>query len=480
MKKSPLFFVLLFTLFLAFLFTSNGVAKNLPEDYWQELLEQTQHKSVERKLAEEARLQLNNQEAKTQANALAATKSALKKAEQQRLALEKEQDALEIALQETQQRLQLRSTALGEVFAVYREEKSNLFGLLSNARYSQQYPQLLAFAKPDLSQQRLPKIEDFNQLWQALQQSWLATSQAVHYQAPWVNLTGQVETSQLTRLGDLQLMNPQGVLQLNSGELPSLWLRQPAHLIQTNQAFLAGESERVTLDPARGLTLELHSRQPSLLERVQQGGLVGYLIIVLGLAGLLVAFVQSIRLGFEQRRVLKQLAKPAELKPNNALGRILSGMNKASKQQKNIAPEALEASLDELLVRESAALERGLALVKLLAAMAPLLGLLGTVTGMIATFQAITLFGTGDPAMMASGISQALVTTVLGLLTAVPLLLAHLLLQGRSRKLARILEAESSAWLAKLLSPPSAISQASATSQGPVGMASMLGKETRV
>ena len=164
MKKSPLFFVLLFTLFLAFLFTSNGVAKSLPEDYWQELLEQTQHKGVERKLAEEARLQLNNQEAKTQANALAATKSALKKAEQQRLALEKEQDALEIALQETQQRLQLRSTALGEVFAVYREEKSNLFGLLSNARYSQQYPQLLAFAKPDLTQQRLPKIEDFNQL----------------------------------------------------------------------------------------------------------------------------------------------------------------------------------------------------------------------------------------------------------------------------------------------------------------------------
>jgi len=107
--------------------------------------------------------------------------------------------------------------------------------------------------------------------------------------------------------------------------------------------------------------------------------------------------------------------------------------------------------MDELLLREAAGLERGLSWVKLLAAMAPLLGLLGTVTGMIATFQAITLFGTGDPAMMASGISQALMTTVLGLVTAVPLLLAHLLLQGRSRHLARTLEAETSAWLSNRL-----------------------------
>lgn len=444
-------------LIFSFLFASIGLAESttqtaLPEDYWQTLLNQTHNKGVQRKLEEEARLQLYSQETQAQAKALAKAKQALKRAEQLRTELENDQEKLELQLQETEQRLQLRSTALGEVFAVYREEKSNLFGLLSNARYSQQYPELLAFAKPNPSEDRLPLIEDFYQLWQALQQSWLATGQVTNYTAPWVNLAGQVEDSQLTRLGDLQLMNAQGVLRLESEQLPSLWLRQPTSLVKTNQAFIADQSELVTLDPARGLTLELHSRQPSLLERVKQGGFVGYLIIILGLAGLLVALIQSIRLWLEQQRVVKQLAKPEDLQKQNALGRILSGMNSASQQQETTAPEALEANLDELLVRESAALEKGLALVKLLAAMAPLLGLLGTVTGMIATFQAITLFGTGEPAMMASGISQALVTTVLGLLTAVPLLLAHLLLQGRSRKLARILEAESSAWLAKLLS----------------------------
>ncbi len=455
MKNVFLLSILLFT----FLLATSVTAQSLPEDYWQELLEQTQHKSVERKLAEEARLQLNSQETQAQAQALAEAKQALKQAEQRRTQLENEQEQLEAQLQETQQRLQIRSTALGEVFAVYREEKSNLFGLLSNARYSQQYPELLAFAKPNSSEDRLPLIDDFYQLWQALQQSWLATGQVTNYTAPWVNFAGQVEDSQLTRLGDLQLMNAQGVLRLDDQALPSLWLRQPTSLVKTNQAFIADQSELVTLDPARGLTLELHSRQPSLLERVKQGGFVGYLIIILGLAGLLVAFIQSLRLWLEQQRVVKQLAKPDDLQKQNALGRILSGMNNANQQQATTAPEALEANLDELLVRESAALEKGLALVKLLAAMAPLLGLLGTVTGMIATFQAITLFGTGDPAMMASGISQALVTTVLGLLTAVPLLLAHLLLQGRSRKLARILEAESSAWLAKLLNKTPAASK---------------------
>lgn len=166
MKKLSLLSILL----LAFLLANSSYSQNLPEDYWQELLKQTQHKSVERKLAEEARLQLNSQETQAQAKALAETKQALKLAEQRRTQLENEQEQLEAQLQETQQRLQIRSTALGEVFAVYREEKSNLFGLLSNARYSQQYPELLAFAKPNPSEDRLPLIEDFYQLWQALQQ----------------------------------------------------------------------------------------------------------------------------------------------------------------------------------------------------------------------------------------------------------------------------------------------------------------------
>lgn len=431
-------------------------ANTLPEDYWQKLLLETRDAAVERQLQEEARLQLSQQEATTQSQALRNVRRQLAEAETRRGALELEQDQLESQLQEAQERLQRRSAALGEVFAVYRDEKSNLYGLITDARYAHQYPELLAFLKPQQGSERLPLIGDFYQLWQVLQQSWRATAQVSGYQGEWINPAGQLQSTQLYRLGDLQLMHVQGVLRTREDAVPSLWSGQPDRLVRQNRQFIEQQGGLVTLDPARGLTLELHSRQPTLLQRVQQGGVVGYLILALGLSGLLVALVQSIRLLQEQRRVHKQLANPAQLQQNNALGRVLQGMSTAGETAETLPPEALEARLDELLVREAAALEKGLSLVKLLAAMAPLLGLLGTVTGMIATFQAITLFGTGDPAMMASGISQALVTTVLGLLTAVPLLLAHLLLQGRSRQLARILEAESSAWLADLLSRASA------------------------
>lgn len=424
--------------------SATTTSPKLPEDTWQELLELTQQKNLERQLDEEARLKLVQIQATELAAELKATQQALAKAKQERQTIEQEQEQLELQVQEMQQRLQRRSLSLGEVFAIYREEKSNLYGLLNEAMYNQQYPELLKFAQPNTKNERLPQIQDFEQLWQTLQLSWRATAQITTYTAPWVSPTGNVESGSITRLGDLQLMNPQGVLKLADNQLPSLWSGQPTSLVSTNNKFIQGASNVVSFDPVRGLTFELYSRQPTLLERVNQGGFVGYLIIVLGLAGLVIALVQSWRLYSEQKRVQQQLQDLNQINTKNSLGRILNSMNTAK-------PAALEASLDESLIREGAALEKGLALVKLLAAMAPLLGLLGTVTGMIATFQAITLFGTGDPSLMASGISQALVTTVLGLLTAVPLLLAHLLLNGRSRQLARTLEAESSAWLGRLL-----------------------------
>ncbi|WP_416886282.1 MotA/TolQ/ExbB proton channel family protein [Marinospirillum sp.] len=455
MKKQPWFSSLgrLLCLLLASAVLQSAAANQhvTPEDYWRGLLEQTRSANVERRLTEEAYLQLAQQDTQTQAQALAEVQAALAAAEQRQADLEQEQLTLEAELQETQERLQRRSASLGEVFAIYREEKSNLFGLVSDAFYRHQYPELMAFLQPSSTSERLPSVQDFETLWQSLQQAWIATGQVVSYQGDWIDPQGQQQTDRLTRLGDLQLMQAAGMLRLRDQQPPALWPRQSSGLRQSAASFSAGQTASVVLDPARGMTLQLLSRQPTLIERVQQGGFVGYLILLLGLLGLLVAAVQSVRLLAEYRRVKNQLGQLDQPQANNALGRVMAALQSSYQQAQQQPPEALEARLDEMLVRESAALERGLALVKLLAAMAPLLGLLGTVTGMIATFQAITLFGTGDPAMMAAGISQALVTTVLGLLTAVPLLLAHLLLQGRSRLVARLLEAESSAWLAATL-----------------------------
>jgi len=105
--------------------------------------------------------------------------------------------------------------------------------------------------------------------------------------------------------------------------------------------------------------------------------------------------------------------------------------------------ETLELRLGEAVMREVPRINSYLPLLKMIAAIAPLLGLLGTVTGMIVTFQAITLFGGGDPRLMADGISQALVTTVIGLCVAIPILLLHNLVQARARSICEILQNEA-------------------------------------
>ena len=111
--------------------------------------------------------------------------------------------------------------------------------------------------------------------------------------------------------------------------------------------------------------------------------------------------------------------------------------------------ETLQLKLDYAVIKEVPKLEGALNIVKVLAAVAPLMGLLGTVIGMIVTFQAITLFGTGDPKLMAGGISQALVTTVLGLIAAIPLLLLHAFAANASRRVSQVLEEQSAGMVAE-------------------------------
>ncbi|MGB5543117.1 MAG: MotA/TolQ/ExbB proton channel family protein, partial [Gammaproteobacteria bacterium] len=198
------------------------------------------------------------------------------------------------------------------------------------------------------------------------------------------------------------------------------------------------------VDPSRGSLLGLLIQAPSLPERIDQGGVVGYVIIGLGIIGLLIALWRLLLLSGISSGMRKQL-KSSEASEKNPLGRIL----KVYDDNRMNDTETLELKLDEAILREAPALEKWQGGIKVLAAVAPLLGLLGTVTGMIATFQAITLFGTGDPKLMAGGISQALVTTVLGLCVAIPLVLLHSWVAGRSRSLIEILEEQTAGMIAQ-------------------------------
>ncbi|MGO3698556.1 MULTISPECIES: MotA/TolQ/ExbB proton channel family protein [Halomonas] len=272
------------------------------------------------------------------------------------------------------------------------------------------------------------------------------TGQVERLELPVADSGGTIAPRNVVRLGDFAAFTENALLQ-QDGDVSHLAEapRTPDEIQSVLAAYHQGESREFLIDPTQGPVLQALSQRPSLWERFQQGGYVGYVIVVLGVLGLLVALGQYAYLVLQSLRVRRQRQSLNQLQSNNPLGRVLLRFKEMDKHQ---TPEALEARLDEAVLAELPRIERGQPIVKLLAAIAPLLGLLGTVTGMIVTFQAITVFGTGDPQLMAGGISQALVTTVLGLITAVPLLFAQTALSSRSRHLSQVIEGEASATLA--------------------------------
>lgn len=284
----------------------------------------------------------------------------------------------------------------------------------------------------------------------------LNTGRAEHLEVPVADASGEIAPRSVVRLGDFAAFTQTALLRKGEEEGDSLAEvpRTPSAISDLLAAYHQGESREFAIDPTQGSVLQALAQQPTLWERFQQGGYVGYVVVVLGGIGLLVALAQYVYLLIVSARVRRQRQSLDQPSADNPLGRVLERFKEMDKHQ---TPEALEARLDEAVLAELPKIERGQPIVKLLAAIAPLLGLLGTVTGMIVTFQAITVFGTGDPQLMAGGISQALVTTVLGLVTAVPLLFAQTALSSRSRFITQVIEGEASATLADHLEAQSTL-----------------------
>jgi biopolymer transport protein ExbB len=225
--------------------------------------------------------------------------------------------------------------------------------------------------------------------------------------------------------------------------------RQPARrfrrMAEELQAATPEQTVAMPVDFTRGQILRAVVQTKSPLERVREdGGPIGYLIVGLGALGLLLCFWKTGALYTTSGRITRQL-KSREVERSNPLGRVLA----VYADNPKLDAETLELKLDEAILRETAPMETGLSLIKVIYVVAPLLGLLGTVVGMISTFQMITLFGTGDPRTMAGGISTALVTTVLGLAVAIPLTLFHSFLQGKAKAMVQVLEEQAAGMVAR-------------------------------
>ncbi|MEN8180018.1 MAG: MotA/TolQ/ExbB proton channel family protein [Pseudomonadota bacterium] len=353
----------------------------------------------------------------------------------------------ELAVLETE--LKQRTGDLGEVFGTVRQTAKDLAALIQESLVSAQYPERTEWFSILGESKKLPDITELERLWLLIQQEIVESGRVVRFPAQVVEPNGVASEQEIVRVGLFNALQGDRYLRYQTDTSHFVVLpRQPSNADrQVAAGFTAathGEAE-LALDPTRGVLLGLLVETPNLLERLQQGGIVGYTILALGAFGLVVVIFRLIYtawVGGGIRRQLRNLNQPSE---KNPLGRIIS----ISNNNQQIDLMNMELQIEEAVLRETPRLTRGEGLIKLLAGIAPLLGLLGTVVGMIITFQSISLFGTGDPKLMANGISQALVTTALGLIVAIPLLFLHTLVATRSRALVQILE-EQSAGLAAM------------------------------
>ncbi len=372
------------------------------------------------------------------------------KAEADRLKVEF--DELEKALLATEGQITQRSGNLGELFGVVRQVASETRSQWQDSLLNMQFPERLQQLDKLAAAAQIPTVETLEQLWFMLQEDMTASGKVSRITAPVIDRDGQQQSLPVVLVGPFVALTDNSYLiyRPDAGTL-QVAKRQPDGTGLIND-FLAPREGLADLmvDPTRGTVISQLQLTPSLFDRIRQGGLVGYVIIALGALGMLLAVFKLIWLLRVGGRVQRQADALDQLRDDNPLGRILGVIG----NRPQVADlDTLELKLDEAILRETPALERGNSLIKLLAAVAPLLGLLGTVTGMIATFQAITLFGTGDPKLMAGGISQALVTTVEGLVVAIPLLFLHGMLASRSKALIQILEQQSAGLIALHLSP---------------------------
>lgn len=361
--------------------------------------------------------------------------------------LQAEFDSLEKEIEQAQAQLNERSGNLGELFGVVRQMAADTRGQWQDSLLNARFPERLQLLGQLEQSRAIPTIDELEQFWYVLQQDMTASGQVSRFAANVAGRDGAQQTLPVVGVGPFTaLQGDKYLLYEPEANRFLVAARQPgggnlaADFVEPRDALAD-----LWVDPTRGNVLAQQQLTPSLLERIRQGGLVGYVILCLGVLGLLLAVARLIWLQRVAHRVDDQADNLDHLRQDNPLGRVLGVIGEHPKLEDL---DTLELKLDEAILRETPGLERWQGLIKLLAAVAPLLGLLGTVTGMIATFQAITLFGTGDPKMMAGGISQALVTTVLGLVVAIPLLFLHSLVAARSKALVQLLEQQSAGLIA--------------------------------
>ena len=344
-----------------------------------------------------------------------------------------------------------RLGALKELFGVLQTVSGDTQGRFNASLTNIQFPDrgdfLVELGSKMASATELAQIVDIERLWFELQREINESGKVVRFNHLVTTADGEQVEMEIVRVGTFNVISEDGFFEFKEdGSVQELQRQPDGRFTSSASDLMDAESGYVEfgIDVTRGGILGLLVETPTLREKVDQGGIVGYSIISLGMVGLLIAIWRFMGLSTDSRKVSSQLKRDSA-STDNPLGRVLA----AYESNASADTETIELKLSEAALREMPGLTKGLLFIKVISVVAPLMGLLGTVTGMIKTFQVITLYGAGDPKMMAGGISQALVTTVLGLVVAIPMVLLHTVVSGQSRKIVNIIQSQSAGLIAK-------------------------------
>ena len=434
-----------------------------------ELLENVQARRVVESRENTAREQRFASEKAQQAGLLRQAEAERRREEQRSDRLETQFEENEIRIGDLTEQLDKRLGSLRELFGVLQQVAGDTRGGFEGSIISSQYANrgdwMGELAQKMGTSSQLATIDEMESLWFELQREMTESGKISKYPGTITKLSGDKVNTEIVRVGSFALIGEGEYLQWDADsqaivELPRQPTGRHVSTAEDLQEAAPGEVIEFSVDPTRGSLLALLIQAATLGERIGspigaigecglpfcdgQGGNVGSVIILGGILGVLLALERFVALFLIGNKVAAQ-RKDATARDDNPLGRVL----KVYEENKEVDVETLELKLGEAILSETPALTKYINIIQVISVVAPLTGLLGTVIGMIETFQAITLFGTGDPKTMASGISKALMTTVLGLCVAIPTTLLHALVSARSKGIVHVIEEQSAGIIAE-------------------------------
>lgn len=404
----------------------------------------------------QARLSDFESNAARQQEILDTTNQRITAEEQTQVELSDQFEANEIIIADKREILRDRRGALNELFGTLQgvagDFLSNFENSLISAQYTGRSLQLEEIIERAGSTIEQLNVEEMERFWFFMHQELTESGQVVSFNSDVTLPNGDTANRSVVRVGSFQAVSDGEYLSY-TGDIGHLQVlpRQPDASIMATASSLQGSSDgftRVGIDPTGGVGGQVMANLvnfPTVEEQVRNNsGVIGFIIIGVGIVGILIAFLRLLMLSLTSIKVRGQLKRDKPTK-NNPLGRVLL----VAEANPSADTETLELKLGEAILQETPALESMLTLIKMIATIAPLGGLLGTVTGMIQVFQQITVYGAGDPTIMAGGISQALMTTVLGIVVAIPTIFMHTVVKSRSDNIIHILEEQATGMIAQ-------------------------------